>query len=140
MYCIYAKGNLTKDQCRKADKEIKSGFLEVAYDDVVTFHGLKKEDINSARKLLWEFKFKVQPEIYLEITYGCITKEIDVTDRIERELRIDELLPKFQKVVRDFDPYNYEDNKGTTNERQILEEDPLMAVEILVEMLEEVLV
>lgn len=52
--------------------------------------------------------------------------------------QIDDLLPRFHQVIRDFDPYDYDDNEEI-NERKILEEDPLLAVEILVSMLSETL-
>ena len=140
-YCIYAKGKLTKEQIKKADTEIKSGLLEMAYDDIMSFHNLNKEDITPAFRLLNDFGFETKPEIYEEIFFGCTSKEVDVTDKIVNEMRVDDLFPRFHQVIRDFDPYSYDDNDNETinNERKILEEDPLWAVEILVSMLSETL-
>ena len=81
-YSIFAKGKLTKEHCRVADKAIESGLIETAYDDLITFHSLSITDIKPARKLMERFGFKLEPEIYEEHYDGALCDLVEVSWRI----------------------------------------------------------
>lgn len=81
-YSIYAKGRLTKKQCRIADNTVKSGMIEAVEENLVLFHSLKKEDIKSAQEVMKQFGFDVEPEIFEERYYGSFCDEVDVTNEI----------------------------------------------------------
>lgn len=86
MYTIYARGKLTMDQCRIADREIKSGMIEYVDYNLVCFHSLEKSDIKSARELMERFGFTVEPEIFEEHYYGGHVEE-HRSEKVEEELR-----------------------------------------------------
>lgn len=81
-YSIYAKGNLTKENCRIADATVKSGMIEAVDADLVVFHSLKVDDIKPARGVMKRFGFDVLPEIFEERICGCFCHEVDVTNEI----------------------------------------------------------
>ena len=81
-YSIYAKGNLTKENCRIADKAVKSGMIEQAYENLAVFHSLKVEDIKPAMEVMRRFGFDVKSEIFEERICGCFCHEVDVTNEI----------------------------------------------------------
>lgn len=81
-YTIYGKGNLTMKHCQIADKAVKSGMIEQAYEDLVVFHSLEVEDIKPAREVMKRFGFDVESEIFEERIHGCVCHEVDVTNEI----------------------------------------------------------
>lgn len=81
-YSIYAKGNLTKENCQIADATVKSGMIEAVDIDLVVFHSLKVEDIKPAREVMKRFGFEVKSEIFEERICGCFCHEVDVTNEI----------------------------------------------------------
>lgn len=84
-YTIFAKGELTMDQCKIADREIKSGMIEWAYDDIVSFHDLDARDIKKAREIMERFGFDVETDVYEEHYEGSLCNLVKAESRIERE-------------------------------------------------------
>lgn len=81
-FTIFAKGRLTLEQCNIADKTIKSGMIESAYDDVISFHDLKASDIVPARELMKKFGFEVDPEIYEEHYEGSYCELVEASEMV----------------------------------------------------------
>lgn len=78
MYTIYAKGKLTMEHCRKADATVSSGMIEAVDRELVTFHSLRKADIEAAQEFCRECGFEVLPEVYKEIITGSYCEEVVV--------------------------------------------------------------
>lgn len=76
-YTIFAKGKLTKEHCKIADKGIKSGMIEHAYDDVIAFHNLNADDVKPAQKIMESFGFDVESVVYEEHYDGSFCELIE---------------------------------------------------------------
>lgn len=77
-YSIFAKGKLTKEHCKIADKEIKSGMIEHAYDNIIAFHDLNADDVKPAQEIMKRFGFDVETEVYEEHYDGCFCELVEI--------------------------------------------------------------
>lgn len=77
-YTIFARGILTAEQCRQADKAVKSGMIECAYDDVINFHDLNADDVQAARDFMTAAGFTVDAALYEEHYDGCICDLVEI--------------------------------------------------------------